>query len=59
MSIHANESWKSINDVRLKRNAQLMYQMLKKIADEKEPWCVEDVRGLLRLVAHASYAPNS
>ena len=34
---------------KLKRNASLMYQMLKRIADEKEPWAVPMVKKVLRI----------
>ena len=58
MSVHTGESWKSTNDVRLKRNVQIMHRMLKKIADEKEAWCVEEVRAVLRMTSNSAFVPN-
>lgn len=58
MSVHTSESWRSVNDVRLKRNVSIMYRMLKKIADEKEAWCVEEVRAVLRMTSNSAYVPN-
>ena len=34
---------------KLRQAASLMYQMLKKIADEKEPWAVPMVKKVLRM----------
>ncbi len=59
MSVHTSESWKSLTySPRLKRNVSIMYRMLKKIADEKEAWCVEEVRAVLRMTSNSAYIPS-
>lgn len=45
------EDWRSQNREALARSAQLMYAMLKKIADSKEPWSVYEVKKVLKAVS--------
>lgn len=45
------ENWRSMNRVAIGHSASLMYAMLKKIADSKEAWSVEEVKKVLKTVS--------